>query len=114
MERVDQIALIYPRCFKGRVVSDIPYTFGILWPWRPSLGRLFVSSEEMQGLSAMLGSKEAVNSKSSSFNLPKISKEVETDQQSQLQEGNELMQQARLKLGIFRTAMELCLFFFCV
>jgi hypothetical protein len=58
------------------------------------------SSEEMQGMSAMMGSKEAVNSKSSSFHLPKISKrEVETDQQSQLQEGNELMQQARLKLG---------------
>jgi len=73
------------------------------------------SSEEMQGMSAMMGSKEAVNSKSSSFHLPKISKrEVETDQQSQLQEGNELMQQARLKLGFEYCHGVVFVFFWCV
>ena len=57
-------------------------------------------SEETQGFAAMMGSKD-MKSKSSSFHMPKQAKvsEVEADQQSQLQEGNELMQEAKLKLG---------------
>ena len=70
-----------------------------------------MASEEMQGLSVTLGS--AVNSKSSSFHMPKQSKtDVETDQQSQLQEGNELMQQAKLKLGFEYCTGVVCVFFF--
>lgn len=91
---VQVCATILPATASRRVLS-VDYAAAVLAVCHRA-GRGDIT--EMQGMSAMMGSKEAVNSKSSSFHLPKISKrEVETDQQSQLQEGNELMQQARLK-----------------
>lgn len=92
---VQVCATILPATASRRVLS-VDYAAAVLAVCHRA-GRGDIA--EMQGLSATkLGSKEAVNSKSSSFHMPKQSKtELETDQQSQLQEGNELMQQAKLK-----------------